>query len=207
MKWSKTRQSCNIRSSYWLTLSGTPIFLTAHTWCIIARCKSSMDRTCCCPAQCWADNSCSCRKQALSWDSYHESHELAWLQVLSRVRLKNNLLTALNLMLRRWEGKRRVGANTDKTFLWAAYWKETAGTKESKDFQPAESDYPSRILSATAVWRKTPLNLWHNPKDSFHPPASQLSMSPQGNKYLALRLQTAKCQDAKPQKTNPNNKT
>lgn len=122
-------------------------------------------------------NSCPCRKQFLSWDCYRESHELAPLQVLSRVRLKNIPSAALNLMLSKQEGGRRVGTNTDKPFASVAYWRQSTDTEESKDFEPAEDNYPSRILSATTMQSKTPLNYQHNPKDSFHPPASQLSNS------------------------------
>lgn len=94
-------------------------------------------------------NSCPCRKQALSWNSYHESHELALLQVLSRVRLKNSPLATLNLMLSKWKGGKRVGTNSGKPFGSIAYWRQTTGSKASKDLEPAEANYPSRILSDT----------------------------------------------------------
>lgn len=52
-------------------------------------------------------------------------------------------------MVSKWEGEKKVGTNTGKPSASIAYWRQPTGTKASKDFEPAEVNYLSRILSAT----------------------------------------------------------
>lgn len=68
-------------------------------------------------------SSCPRRKQALFWDSYHESHKPAPVQVLSRVTLESIPSAALNVMLPKWKGRRRAGTNTSKPFACVAHWR------------------------------------------------------------------------------------
>lgn len=135
-------------------------------WCIRERCKVSMGRTGCCPARCCAMNSCPSRKQALFWDSYHEPHTPAPLQMLSRRTLKSISSAALNVMLPKWKGRRRAVTNTSKPSASVAHWRQSTGIKEVKDLEPAEVHCLSRLLSAT-MQRKTPLNSRLFPSTSF----------------------------------------
>lgn len=94
-------------------------------------------------------NSCPSRKQALFWDSYHESQKPAPLQVLSSVTLKSIPLASLNVMLPKWKGRRRAGTKTSKPLASVAHWRQSTGIKEAKDLKPAQVHCLSRILPAT----------------------------------------------------------
>lgn len=54
-------------------------------------------------------------------------------------------------MLSKWEGGEEGWDQHWKPFASVIYWRQSISTKESKDFEPAEANYPSRILSATAM--------------------------------------------------------
>lgn len=86
-------------------------------------------------------------------------------------------------------------------FVCLAYWRQSAGTKESRNFEPAETNCPCRISPATTIYRKTPLSHWHNPKSlSIHQLCNwTIEKSPQRSKYLVqLQMQSTRVQRKPP---------
>lgn len=94
-------------------------------------------------------NSCLSRKQALFWDSYHESQKPAPLQMLSMVTLRSIPSAALNVMPSKLKGRRRAGTNTSKPSASVAHGRQSYGIKGVKDLEPAQVHCLCRILPAT----------------------------------------------------------